>query len=255
MLFNIANILVLAEEQLPSRGILSGIPLQTIILFFMMLVVMFVILRSTSRKSIQIRDKNAGVTAREMIERQQRENPNNSISRLQELMAALADMSREINGQLDTRAAKLEILLAQADKKIEVYKKLLEESRSFDTQARADSKTQNNTAQSGNRNNVKPVTVVSVPYTDTTTADIFITSDNEVQNAEEEQCNSVKETTTEIQPEPENAPKQENAPDSKQQVLDLAQSGLPIADISRLTGRPTGEVELILNLSGIKSRK
>jgi hypothetical protein len=36
-----------------------------------------------------------------------------------ELMAELADLSRGINGQLDTRMARLEILLAQADETIE----------------------------------------------------------------------------------------------------------------------------------------
>ncbi|MBN2063230.1 MAG: hypothetical protein JW745_00395 [Sedimentisphaerales bacterium] len=255
MLFTIANILCKTDEQLPTSGILSGIPLQTIILFFMMMVVIFVVLRSTSRRSIAIRDKNAGVTAREMIDRQQRENPNSSISRLQELMAALADMSREINGQLETRAAKLEILLSQADKKIEQYERLLAESRNVDIQARSANNTQGNTGQSGNRNNVKPVTVASVPYTDTTTADMYLSVDSEEPLADEAQEKLVKETTPEIKTESQSENKQENVPESKQQIIELAQSGLPIADISRLTGRPTGEIELILNLSGIKSRK
>ena len=34
-------------------------------------------------------------------------------------MARLADLSRQVNGQLDTRMAKLEKLLADADRKIE----------------------------------------------------------------------------------------------------------------------------------------
>jgi DNA-binding NarL/FixJ family response regulator len=39
---------------------------------------------------------------------------------MSELMAALADLSRQINGQIDTRLAKLEILLRQADEKIDI---------------------------------------------------------------------------------------------------------------------------------------
>lgn len=37
---------------------------------------------------------------------------------ISELMAELADLSRQLNGQLDTRMARLEILLAQADQAI-----------------------------------------------------------------------------------------------------------------------------------------
>jgi hypothetical protein len=40
-------------------------------------------------------------------------------NQMSELMAALADLSRQINGQIDTRLAKLEILLRQADEKID----------------------------------------------------------------------------------------------------------------------------------------
>lgn len=39
-------------------------------------------------------------------------------SQIDELMAALADLSRQINGQIDTRLARLEILLQEADEAI-----------------------------------------------------------------------------------------------------------------------------------------
>jgi len=41
-------------------------------------------------------------------------------NQMSELMAALADLSRQINGQIDARLAKLEILLRQADEKIDL---------------------------------------------------------------------------------------------------------------------------------------
>lgn len=259
MPFYLTNLLAQNDKKTLFE-IFSQIPSSTFIIFGLLLVVVFLLMRSTHRRSIEIRNRNRGMTAREMVDQQMRDNPNHSIERLQELMAALADMSREINGQIDTRTAKLEILMAQADNQMTQMRQLVSELRMPERRKEIDRPDHGNTNDSarhkepGNlRNNVKPITIATVPYTDTTTADIDFIIDN---GGEKELTNN--KPMAEKMPEVELKAVAENEtvePDNKKQILELAQSGLPIADIARLTGRPSGEVELILNLSGFKNRK
>jgi len=50
-------------------------------------------------------------------------------NQINDLMTELADLSRQINGQIDTRIAKLDLLSAQADETISRLQKLLEQTQ------------------------------------------------------------------------------------------------------------------------------
>ena len=224
----------------------SGFPLNQILMFAMMMIVVFIVMRSTAKRTVY-RQKNKGKTAQEIVKAQLKENPYHTIDRLQELMAALSDMSREINGQIDNRTAKLEILLTQADKKIQKYQDILDSIRAEQ-------------ARPNNFDDKMPLPAEPVGLEPLTTMDLEIKEVNTVELKSVEQTASTGKIDIISEDEPEEIipKKQENSFDNsseKKQIIDLAQSGTPISEISRITGRPSGEVELILNLSGIKYGK
>ena len=75
----------------------------------------FVMLRSARRRMAKSRDHD-GLSVAEWVALTK---PSRDMhDQIGELMAELADLSRQINGQLDTRLARLEILLAEADRAI-----------------------------------------------------------------------------------------------------------------------------------------
>ena len=87
-------------------------------IFWLLLIVFaaFFLLRATSRRLARSQaDKYLSV--QERVNRKVK-GQDRVVSQMNELMAALADLSRQINGQIDTRLAKLEVLLSQADETI-----------------------------------------------------------------------------------------------------------------------------------------
>lgn len=79
------------------------------------LTIIYVVLRPSLRKKDPLKESSP-----KMSMAQQR-----SVEReMSNLLVDLSDMARQITGQLDTRAAKLEALMQEADKKIAELKKL-----------------------------------------------------------------------------------------------------------------------------------
>ena len=77
----------------------------------------YMMLRRTRRR-LAISKYNSTLTVKEKVAKQI---PTTNIMYRQmgELMADLADLARQVNGQIDTRIAKLEYVIANADKKLE----------------------------------------------------------------------------------------------------------------------------------------
>lgn len=229
----------------------QAIPLDVIIYIGMFMAVIYVVMRSTAKRTMKSRNRDTQ-SYKDIAHRQLRENPYHTIERLEELMAALADMSREINGQIDTRTAKLEILLGHADKKIETYKDFIkqEEIRIQELQNRVkhvaketipERETVINTENdviADDETPTEPEPDTIRDYSDQSSTIDFRVTDNEITETE--------------QAEPDNDKSQFL---QTEQIITLAQKGLAMSDISRLTGRPSGEIELILNLSGFKGKK
>ncbi len=245
MLFYLWNIL--AEnglDDIVSKGTDKKpmLELSDILTIALMMVVVFIVMRSTRRKTVNSRNKNRS-NAKELVGRKLEENPNVTINRLQELMAALADMSREINGELDTRTAKLEILLAKADSQIAEYEKKLKKLQA--SQALTNLGTgkpplieRHNSGIQEIKDEIDKITS-RMPEIESTIAPP-----------------PVKEAVPELEPKPDtnNAGLDRPANSVNDQIIKLAKDGIPLAEISRATGRPSGEIELILNLNGIKFR-
>ena len=83
----------------------------------------FIMLKATARKAARSAERSK-LSAKERIDRNRR--GHEMVDRVGELMAELADLSREIHGQLDTRIAQLDVLLEQADDKIAQLKDLID---------------------------------------------------------------------------------------------------------------------------------
>ena len=131
-----------------------------------------------------------------------------------ELMAELNDLSRQINGQLDTRLTRLDILLQQADERIAQLKSL--------------SPSDDSTAAVSPGDKPTPPAPVTVELIDEDAAD-----------------------PTEPPPAgtaPESPPSKLETPQARE-IVERSNRGQSIQDISREMGRPTGEIELILALS------
>ena len=182
-------------------------------------VVVWIMLRSThkriakneARKNLTVKQRVAEARQGSVI-----------VDRVTELMSELADMSRQVNGELDTRTAKLEILLDEADRKIAMLQSGLGEGDSYvpsaESSASADS---------------------SVDLADNSRADDWPVNSSEVDSPS---ADSTAEDVAADLDSPEH-----------QQIRDLAGEGFSAQEIARKVDRPVGEVELILAL-GRKKR-
>ena len=85
---------------------------------FMLLATWRRVRRSQERDNLTVKERVSNVMPK----------GNEVYSQIGDLMAELADLSRQINGQIDTRIAKLDQLNTQADETIKRLQKLLEQS-------------------------------------------------------------------------------------------------------------------------------
>jgi hypothetical protein len=132
------------------------------------------------------------------------------------LLVELSEMARRITAQLDTRAAKLDLLIKEADEKIAVLRKL-----EAVTPLRAVEET-----------GARPPTAASAA----------------IDSAEHEALSDARPTAT-PHAEPSPAPVAVATVDPRHaQVYALADEGRSAGEIARALGRPAGEVELILAL-------
>ena len=98
------------EQPEPS----TWMSLQGVIWLLVILLAAFVMLR-IARQRVLRSQALRGMPVRDRVARRVGSQENRTVNQISELMAALADLSRQINGQIDTRLAKLETLLEQAD--------------------------------------------------------------------------------------------------------------------------------------------
>ena len=205
--------------QKPHKQLLQ-IPPQTIWVFAI-IVGAYVIVRITMRRVMRHQRKfNAPLSQRLAEHRASL----TTQDQMHELMAALADLSRQINGQIDTRLAKLEILMSQAEAII----KRLEQAGGV----RA------------------PVSEAQVkPSFDTTVGDVKEIT-QKIQGSEASQ--SSNEANAEIDSTPHSSDSSAELSPQAQQVLEMTRKGLAPLAIAQKLNRPVGEIELILSLAGKK---
>lgn len=108
---------ILAEASDPANQATSGKVPVGYLLVGLAILMLSVILLIRTRRRIARSQERTNLSAGQRVERLAARS--DMTDRIGDLMAELADLSRQINGQLDSRMAKLEILLARADDMIQ----------------------------------------------------------------------------------------------------------------------------------------
>ncbi|MCK4629587.1 MAG: hypothetical protein KAT56_11335 [Sedimentisphaerales bacterium] len=203
---------------------------------FAVVVLAYFMLRVTMRK-VARRQKSQQRPLQERLAQMRK--PDGVYDQMNELMAALADLSRQINGQIDTRLAKLDVMLRQADQVIS----RLENSTgsSLDTAHTNDSASVEEAADS-------PFSADS-PFNNA--SDSLREIADKIQAADPATDNSRSSDKIETK-----LPGSSNispvlTPEAKQ-IIAMADKGLSTLTISQELKRPVGEIELILSLAGKK---
>lgn len=115
---------ILAEQ--PTGKISQNLAPYALVLGILILTAFMLI---SARRKIRRSRARDGLTVQERIQEQTR--GRDVCNQIGELMAELADLSRQINGQMDMRLTKMDLLLHQADQKIEVLQHLTEGQTNF----------------------------------------------------------------------------------------------------------------------------
>lgn len=131
-MIHLTNILMLAQtgiETEPDGAEPGAIPVELLWALAAVFLAIFILI-TTLRKVRRSQSKDT-YSVHERVEKlRPRLNPVEA--QINELMAELADLSRQINGQMDTRIAKLEILRDDAERAIARLEELLGRSESVD---------------------------------------------------------------------------------------------------------------------------
>jgi len=151
-------------------------------------------------------------------------------------MAQLAELSRQINGQIDTRIAKLEILIAEAERAILKLEKITGKSPQEITDALANSHADQDAATA--------IKAISEKF------------QNARQDSQEQKSQSEEENqdNTEMEEILESGISSFEKSSNNQEILDLADNGFSAVQIAQKFNRPVGEIELVLSLSGKKTK-
>ena len=213
-MIHLTHILLLAQtgEAVDPAGGASAIPMEflwatgAVVLAIFVLVTTLKKVRHSQRKDLRSVDQRVD-------ELRPRLNPVRA--QIDELMAELADLARQINGQLDTRLARLDILQRDAEATIQRLEALLNQTGPSPEpndggsafRHGATHKESVNNAKSGGNDSARPVQLTAKPQN-------YIASDRQTQA-----------------------------------VLDMAQQGKSALAIAQELDRPIGEVELILALN------
>ncbi len=206
----------------------NPLPLREIGWVFAIVVAAYFMLRMTRKKYANRQQQNS-------LTRQQKITKQASMAKaygyqLEELMAALADMSRQINGQLDTRMAKLEILLDKADKSIETLQ------RASDT-----------IPQKADNRNTKPSANKASTFDKQSAIDKTVENISRMADRHKPVADFLQETPPPADPQSDAS---EDNSNQIQQVLELVDQGLDKIAIAKKLDRPVGEIELMISLAG-----
>ena len=166
---------------------------------------------------------------------------------MERIFVQISELSRELNAQMDTRFAKLEHAIAQADERIATLESLLR--RAAGVQA-VDVIVDDRPAG-------QPAARAPAQASDARISREAGTRRTGKKAAGSEKAEA-KQDATAAAKEPASAQQQLTPPDPGElrysRIYELADQGLPIVEIARQVGQTTGEVELILNLRKTRNR-
>jgi hypothetical protein len=159
---------------------------------------------------------------------------------LEQIVLQITELGRQLNAQMDTRFAKLDQVVAEADEKIATLEALLRQAagvRGVDVTVDESGETPTPTAESP--------------------ANAGKSRKGGKKNANAEKTpGKAAEPTGKADEVPAKDPAAPADPDALRygRIYTLADQGLPIIEISRRVGQSTGEIELILNLRKSRTR-
>ena len=215
-----------------------GSPLENIrpFLFVVGIVVAAFMLMRWSQKRIRQNQNRRTLSVQERVD--QTRQGLEIYTQIGELMSQLADLSRQINGQIDTRIAKLELLLGEADQTI----------------ARLEKISGNNTHINDNsdfhpkQDGIEALRKISEKYHQIGLTQPAETPPSNLDSKPESDVpNLINETQTQ-------KPNKSKILLENQQIIRLSQQGMSSVEIAQKLNRPVGEIELILALNGKKYR-
>ena len=221
MLSIAAQIILLAAEATEKTEKTPSIS-PSVLWVFAVVVMAYFMLRVTMRKVAQRRKSQQRPLQQRLAEMRK---PDGVYDQMNELMAALADLSRQINGQIDTRLAKLDVMLRQAD---QVISKLENSDDSSIDEEATDSPLNN---ASDSLKEIADKIQAADPVTDNRMSPDKI----------ETELAGSSDISPVLTPEAE-------------QIIAMADKGMSTLGISQELKRPVGEIELILSLAGKKDK-
>lgn len=200
------------------------------------LLALFLLQRTQRRVARSQKDRQ--LSAQERVAK--KFNGSDIYSQISGQMAQLAELSRQINGQIDTRVAKLEILIAEAERAILKLEKLTGKSSQEITEALAKSHADEDAATA-----IKAISEkFKNPPGKVDVAENHGTNGGQSGNRDDASFEEILES---------GVSSFENS-SNNQEILDLANKGLSAVKIAQKLNRPVGEIELVLSLSGKKTK-
>ena len=230
MLNLVINILADAQPAAQNSNLESYKPFIYVVV---VLVGLFLVIRTQRRVARNQSRKN--LPARQQVA--QHSGGEDLYGKINELMAGLADLSRQINGQIDTRLAKLQILMRQAEQTIAKLEQLTGKSAQPSLPPDVAEKEIQDICDDFHRHHLAG-------------ADLTPEAPKNSQETNLEKNKSPeKNNSPMVKSEPYNISKYSLL---KQQTIDLAAQGYTAVEIAKELNRPVGEIELVLALQGKK---
>jgi len=229
---NLAGLLALADELAGKSKTATPYASLLLVLGAVFLGVFFLI---RTQRRVARSQEHSRLSAGERVAQQQKKQLDSreirtTYEQINELMAALAELSRQINGQIDIRLAKLQLLLHDADKAVQRLQQL--------------------TGKAEGKTGPGPTAI------DEAAAGAVRDLSNRIQQHSDQSArpgDSVDLAEKPVKKDARPADSQGNHRDNQTQgILELARQGLSAVTIARKLARPVGEIELILSLNDKK---
>ena len=246
-MFTLALQILAQETQTPAES--SDYPWGMLLLFAAILLLGMFLMKRTQRRVA----RSQSSASMPVSERVSKVMPGHDIySQIGELMAQLADLSRQINGQIDTRIAKLEALLDQADQTLA----RLENAPGIPKNA------PESTSSPSSNSSHPSSSPSSIPAPAESLRDIAekFHQQPKIESSPTPPPNSptAPSTSPTADSSAPSAASQSSAGDSlknaaNQEIQQMHRSGMSVVAIAQKSNRPIGEIELILALDNKKN--
>lgn len=213
---------------------------RSLLIIFSIVVIIFLLNRMRRRRALD------GSPRQYRRETDAANNKSTAIKRdMEQLLVELNELARQINARIDTKFTKLEQSIADADKRIQVLRVLLDAVKKAGLQRPRDEAAE----PGGNAESNRPVPASAGAI------DVRVQDDGIVEPSESDRAESESTSAPAAMPEPAHPSHHPDANSGSSandeincRIYQLADAGRTPVEIARELRRSVGEVELILNL-------